>query len=388
MPRRSIILRIDAYIGITGTKGKTTTAFLVEHVLRAAGYKTALLSTVTNKILSQQLEAHLTTAQPDYLHAFFDLCRSQGVDFVVMEVAAQAMSLHRVATLEFDTAVFTNFSLEHSEFYRIQEDYFNAKCAFFAQVAPQGHIILNADDERVAASVPPERNPFFISLKHPAYVKGQVRQSTLSSLQLSVQSGEKSYLIRSPSLLGDFSAYNCMTALAVAQEYGVSQEVIELALASFDGVPGRLQRFTLRNKAVAFIDNAHTPSSLEALLSSVRPLTDQLIVVFGAGGDRDSTKRPFMGAAAAQFADHIILTTDNPRSEDPAVIIESIKAGIAPEQHVKVMCELDREQAIRKAYALSGPGSIIALLGKGPIEYQHIKETKFPFSEKAILASL
>ena len=381
-PARS--LRI---IGITGTKGKTTTAFLVEHLLRTAGYKTALLSTVTNKILSHEFEAHLTTAQPDYLHVFLNLCRSQGVDFVIMEVAAQALSLHRVATLEFDTAVFTNFSLEHSEFYQTQDDYFNAKCALFAQVAPQGRIILNADDERVALSLP-EEQPLFISLKQPAHVMGQVRQSTLSSLQLSITSGEKNYLISSPSLLGDFSAYNCMTALAIAEGYGISQEIIESSFATFEGVPGRLQRFTLPNNAVAFIDNAHTPSSIEALLSSVRPLTDHLIVVFGAGGDRDSTKRPHMGAAAARFADQIFLTTDNSRSEDPGAITEAIKAGIPQEHLSKVVSEPDRELAIRKAYAASEPGTIIALLGKGPVEYQHIKETKYPFSEKAILRSL
>ena len=149
-----------------------------------------------------------------------------------------------------------------------------------------------------------------------------------------------------------------------------------------------LQRFTLPNNAVAFIDNAHTPSSIEALLSSVRPLTDHLIVVFGAGGDRDSTKRPHMGAAAARFADQIFLTTDNSRSEDPGAITEAIKAGIPQEHLSKVVSEPDRELAIRKAYAASEPGTIIALLGKGPVEYQHIKETKYPFSEKAILRSL
>lgn len=411
-------------IAITGTKGKTTTAFLVEHILKTAGFKTAIVSTVGNRILDESYATDLTTPHPDYLHVFFDRCRSMGVEFVVMEAAAQALSLHRLATLTFDAIAFTNFSQEHAEFYTDQEEYFNAKLQVFKQLAPQGRAVLNADDARVAACAGMVSNPVFVHVEvnnesikdmsvsrtlpsldtiDSAYgphqslgmngnnknrIIGCVLQSDLSALKLEIQSGNQQYACSSRSLLGQFSAYNVLTAIALVEPYGVSTTATQNALATFDGVPGRLKRYDLPNKAVAFIDNAHTPSSFDAILSALRPLSFDLIVVFGAGGDRDALKRPLMGHIAAQYADTIFLTTDNPRSEDPAVIIDQIKTGIADAEIHKVQIILDREEAIKKAYAISQPGTIIALLGKGPVEYQHVKDIKIPFSEATILRSL
>jgi UDP-N-acetylmuramoyl-L-alanyl-D-glutamate--2,6-diaminopimelate ligase len=407
-------------IAITGTKGKTTTAYLVEHILKAAGYKTALISTVEKRILDHSFAGELTTPQPDYLQVFFDQCRTKGVEFVVMEAAAQAFSLHRLATLTFDAVAFTNFSLEHSEFYASQDDYFKAKCQIFKQMAsldtqpsPRlrragnsldlarhsiyataamsggGRVVLNADDQRVASCASMVKNPVFISIDgNKASLSVRVVQSDLSALKLEIQSGDRHYGCSSKALLGQFSAYNVATAIALVEPYAISPEIIQNAVASFQGVPGRLKRYDLPNKAVAFIDNAHTPSSFEAILSALRPLSPDLTVIFGAGGDRDAIKRPIMGAVAAQYANNVFLTTDNPRSEDPATIIDQIKVGIGAEQLNKVQVILDREEAIKKAYALSKPGTIIALLGKGPVEYQHIKSVKIPFSEAAILREL
>ncbi len=378
-------------IGITGTKGKSTTAFLAEHLLKTAGYKTALVSTIENRILNQRFEAPLTTPQPDYLHVFFDLCRSNGVQYVVMEVAAQALSLHRTATLLFDTSVFTNFSLEHSEFYATQNDYFAAKCSLFNQTSPQGCIVINADDSQVLSygqKFERSRNVQKVSLYDRGTIQANILSGDLSALTLEVTFKTAKHHFLCPGLLGEFSAYNVLCALAIAEKYGVSAQTMTQALATFGGVPGRVQHFPLPNGAVACIDNAHTPSSFEAFLSAVRPLTPHLIAVFGAGGDRDHYKRPQMGALAVRYADTVILTTDNPRSEDPAAIIEAIKMGIDEMLMPKVLCIVDREKAIRKAYELSKPGTLIALLGKGPVEYQHIHDTKIPFSEAAILRSL
>ncbi len=374
-------------IGITGTKGKTTTAFLVEHVLRAAGYKTALLSTVENRILDQRFDASLTTPQPDYIHSFLDLCRSQGVDYVIMEVAAQALSLHRVATLEFDSVVFTNFSLGHSEFYTSQDDYFNAKCLIFNQCASGARIVLNADDEAVAGLARGYDNVTLFGMKQKAHIACTIEQSDLTALAIEIRSTAATYSVKSPALLGEFSAANILAALAIAEKYGVTPPYVEQALASFSGIPGRLQRFTLPNGAVAFIDTAHTPSSFEALFMAVRPLSKHIVALFGAGGDRDSIKRPLMGALAVRYADCVILTTDNPRSEDPERIIDDIQKGIDEQDRAKVLIEPDREKAMKQAYALSKPGSIILLLGKGPVEYQQVGEEKIPFSEMTILRS-
>lgn len=372
-------------IGITGTKGKTTSCYVLYHILRSAGKKVALVGTIKNMIGDDEYEAPLTTPQPDYLHMFFEQCKQQGVEYVVMETAAQAFSLDRLATIQFDAAAFTNFSLEHSEFYATMDDYFAAKCKLFEQVASDGVVVLNADDERVA-SCSPQTRTIRISMHGAADYVGRVTKSSLQEFRLSVTAPDDSFEVQSRSLLGDFSGYNILTAAALASRYGVTGDQIKQFLESFEGVPGRLDRYELFNGAVAIIDNAHSPSSYEALFKAVRPLSDHIIAVFGAGGDRDAQKRPIMGAVAAKYADHVILTTDNPRSEDPSAIIEQIKQGIA--QQEKVLIELDREQAIRGAYQRTRKGSLLILLGKGPVEYQQVKDKKIPFSERAILRSL
>nr|MBA2307176.1 UDP-N-acetylmuramoyl-L-alanyl-D-glutamate--2,6-diaminopimelate ligase [Candidatus Dependentiae bacterium] len=371
-------------IGITGTKGKTTTAFLTEHLLRSAGYRTALLSTVENRILTQVFKAPLTTPQPDYLHAFFAECRSAGVEYVVMEVAAQALTLERVATLSFHTAVFTNFSLEHSEFYPTQDEYFKAKCLLFENHVAEGRILLNNDDERLAELATRYKGACTYGLRAPSTIQGSVLKSDLAELMLTIDA----IPFRAQGLLGDFNASNILAACAAVQPSIPDWSVLQRAVLSFEGVPGRLERYNLPNNAVAFIDNAHTPSSVEAVLAALRPLTDNLIVVFGAGGERDALKRPLMGGIAARYADTIFLTTDNPRSEDPIEIVAAIQQGIEVEERSKIVCELDRKEAIIGAYALSKPGAIIALLGKGPVEYQEIKGIKIPFSEASILRGL
>ena len=374
-------------IGITGTKGKTTSAFLLYHILRAAGHSVGLLGTVKSIINDAEYESPLTTPQPDYLQVFFDLCKKEAVEYVVMEVAAQAMTMSRLETLVFDAVAFTNFSLEHSEFYESMDRYFAAKCRLFKHINDDGLVVLNADNEKVASSYEGTAKKQFISMQAQGTIVGSIVESTLDSLRLRITDNE-TYEVHSTSLLGEFSAYNILTAVALARRYGVSSLIIQQALKGFTGVPGRLARYELDNGAVALIDNAHTPSSFEALFKAVRPLSDHIIVIFGAGGERDALKRPLMGALAAQYADHIVLTTDNPRSEDPGTIVQEIKKGIDDKYLGKVTVELDRERAIRDAYQKTKKGSLLVLLGKGPVEYQHIEDEKIYFSEEAILHSL
>jgi len=349
------------FIGITGTKGKTTTTFLVEHLLKSAGYKTALLSTVKNRINGVEYTTKLTTQQPDYLNAFFDQCVKAGVEWVVMEVAAQAFSLHRVHGITFDAGIFTNFSREHGEFYPSQDDYFAAKEQLLSYLKPGAPLVLNQDDNRVAALGTKHTPTLFFTSNHP---------------------------YTCPQLVGRFNAYNIAAATTCVKALGVEEQTIASALISFPGVAGRLDRVQLPNGATAFIDYAHNPASYQAVLSELRLLTNNLIVVFGAGGDRDPVRRPLMGDIASTIADLIVITSDNPRSEDPFAITQQILAGITQENAHKVIVELDRESAIRKAYARSQKGSIIALLGKGPDEYQIVKGVTTPFSERSILLSL
>lgn len=403
-------------IGITGTKGKTTTSFLVEHILKTAGHKTALIGTVENHILGQTFSAPLTTPQPDYIHVFLSACARAGVEYVVMETSAQAFTLHRVDGIMFDAGIFTNFSQEHAEFYATNGDYFAAKKAILTHLKPGAPLILNADDARVAALAASYKNTFFfastgacgadlqatLELSSTAGITGRLRYTEKTRKNTDCKpetvlpvNGDtdvpdcgETYAVTVPALMGDFNLANSAAAALCAHLIGIISPVIKEALRTFGGVPGRLNRYELPGRICAFIDYAHTPSSFEAVLGTLRQLTDHLVVVFGAGGDRDPIKRPQMGAIAARIADCIILTTDNPRSENPQDIIRAINTGIEPKHADKVHIELDRERAIEHAYDRARAGSIIALLGKGPDEYQLVAGIKTYFSERKILERL
>lgn len=371
-------------IGVTGTKGKTTTTFLIKHLFDFAGFKTALLGTVKNIILDTDLPMQLTTPQPDYLHLFFDTCVQAGVEYVVMEVAAQAFSMHRVEGIQFDAAIFTNFSQEHGEFYATMSDYFNAKKQLFTHLKSQAPCFINSDDEHLKQFI---SCPSF-GLSGSASFQATTIRNTSEELTFTVVAQNESFTLSTRAFVGMHNVYNMLAATAVARYFGISSSHIQKACAAFVGVPGRLERYNLSKNVTAFIDYAHNPSSFEAILSTLRPLTSQLLVVFGTGGDRDQLKRPVMGEIAQRYADVVILTTDNPRSENPEDIIEHIKAGIPRETKTQVVVELDREKAIKEAHAYAQSGAIIALLGKGAEEYQLIQGTKHYFSERAVLAQL
>ncbi|MEX2438109.1 MAG: UDP-N-acetylmuramoyl-L-alanyl-D-glutamate--2,6-diaminopimelate ligase [Candidatus Babeliales bacterium] len=375
-------------IGITGTKGKTTTTCALAHILASAGHATAMISTVHNKINETLYAASLTTPQPDYLHAFFEECVRQEVEYVVMEVSAQAVSMHRVDGISFDAVVFTNFSQEHAEFYNSQEDYFAAKVALLERVKPIGFSILNVDDQAVQSLLLNRENAYAISCAYEgADYYAKLMATDLSGTKFQLSYGSSVLEFETP-LLGKFNVYNSLAAVAVAHNLKIDMFRVYNSLATIPAIPGRLERYQLPNGAQCIIDYAHTPSSYEALLTLLRGLSDHLIVVFGCGGDRDTTKRPAMGKIASELADRVILTSDNPRSEDPGMIMQEIAAGVAAKNTHKIMYEIDREKAIRRAYALSGATSIIALLGKGPDEYQIFGSSKSPFSEKKIIYAL
>lgn len=368
-------------IGITGTKGKTTTTFLVEQFFRSSGCKTALLSTVCNKIGDQVIPAEFTTEQADYLHQFFKTCVDEGVHVVIMEVAAQAISTDRIYGIEFDGIIFTNFSEEHGEFYPTQDAYFAAKCQILNQVKREAPIILNGDDLKVASLI--ERYPHaqrFSLTNYPAEIYARVVSAGLSGITLEL--GDAKY--SAPNLMGAFNAANLCGALALAQSFGIPEKICIQTCATFKGVPGRLERYAHPSGAQIFIDYAHNAASFEAVLSTMRPEAQKLIVLFGAGGDRDPSRRPVMGSIAERYADTIILTTDNPRSEDPHNITNDILAGIT--NRAKVTIELDRARAVEYACAQLQAGSILLLLGKGPDEYQLVQGVKTPFSEREIIA--
>jgi UDP-N-acetylmuramoyl-L-alanyl-D-glutamate--2,6-diaminopimelate ligase len=387
-------------IGITGTKGKTTTSFLLEHILTVAGYSTALISSAKNRICGNDFPAPLTTPQPDYLQQFLKLCVDNNVDYVVMEVAAQALTLHRVEGIMFCGVIFTNFSHEHLEFYPTLDDYFNAKRLIFSKVTEDAPILINADNEHGQYLLDQHKEAFAYGFDTREEINslydyhGTFLTDPTQLIEVGIQyqdaQGECYGCddVVCPILFGAYNAYNVLAAASMAQELYVHPGIVKRALQTFPGVPGRLQEHVLPNGARCFIDYAHNPESFKQVLSTLRALTEQLIVVFGAGGGRDKLKRPIMGNVASQIADILIITSDNPRLEDPVAIAQDIMCGIAQESHHKIVQELDRKCAIELAYQLSDNGSIIVLLGKGPDEYQIIGTTKHYFSERQIVEQL
>ncbi len=407
-------------IGITGTKGKSTTAYLLHHILQQAGHKTALLSTIVNKIHNKTEASARTTPESDYLHMFFDQCVKQGVTHVVMEVSSHALSLHRVHGIFFDAVGFTNLAPEHLDFYSSMDDYFAAKATLFNQVKPGGLIVINGDNEWGAAAYEAARprasegvdvvtfgegasfdqtqdkllasaRPWFETLltqllttsAHPEEAGGRlegvegyerphipiaIHQASCDGIQLALALRPTIFL-ECPQLFGTFNCYNIAMASIIAIQLDVSYTALIRALNTFPGVPGRLQRHQLANGALAFVDYAHNPSSFKEVLSTLRPYTQQLIVVFGCGGNRDATKRPVMGELAAAYGDVVIVTSDNPRFEEPATIIKEIIAGIPADQAAKVQIYPDRATAIEYAASIAGEDAIIALLGKGHEPY-------------------
>ncbi len=373
-------------IGVTGTKGKTTTVFLLAHVLRYAGYKTALLSTVDNIIGNQTFVSPLTTPQPDYLHQFFKQALAANMEYVVMEVAAQALTMHRIAGIQLDGLIFTNFSREHLEFYKTLDDYFHAKCLLFKQVKPQAPIIINADDD-YCKTLQHQIDAIWFSMKKAA-ISGNLINDPLKQIDLQVNWQSATYRFSCPQLIGMFNGYNLLGVVSMALQLGIPPNIIAAGLRTFSGVPGRMEQYILPNGATAIIDYAHNPASYQEVLSLLRQLTPHLIVIFGAGGNRDVTKRPLMGKIAVQMTDVVVLTADNPRTEDPNQIINDIVRDIPENVRHKVLREIDRKKAIQKGYACSRNNSIIAILGKGTDEYQIIGDKKTYFSEKAILQQL
>ena len=376
-------------IAITGTKGKTTTSWLLHHLLQKAGFKTALLSTVKNKIGDLEFATELTTAHPDYLHAFFHACVKEKIEYVVMEVAAQALSLHRVAGLEFDGAIFTNFAQAHGEFYASVGEYYEAKRSLFNQCKSNVPLVINGDDEKGSEILENYSDTTSFAIKNQfAHVTASINKSTAAGIVGTIKGLEFSLTFECPALIGDFNLYNILAASTMACRLGIDPKIIAQGLATFTGIPGRLEKYQLPNGGVCFIDYAHNPLSFQSVLPLLRSMTEHLIVVAGAGGDRDTTMRPIMGQLMAEYADQIFITTDNPRSENPADIIAAIYGGIPSDKKHRVVCELDRAVAIQKAYNAAGSQTIIALLGKGPDEYQIFGTVKTYFSEREIVKNL
>ena len=370
-------------VGVTGTKGKTSTCFMIYQLLMAAGKKVALLSTVEKRIGEAFVDLALTTPLPDHLHMFLKMCVDLEIEYVVMEVSAQSLSLHRLDNVSFNAGAFTNFSLEHLEFYKNLEEYFQSKTLLINKIKDPACLFVNIDDEygKQIANKYPQLSTYSL-LDETATISAKARHKN-NLLQLSVLCKGEHYEFSS-HLMGEFNGYNMLAAISIVSALSIPLAAVATGLAALERIPGRMEKYQLANGAVCFIDYAHNPSSFEAVLSTLRSHTKDLIVVFGAGGGRDKSKRPIMGSIVEKYADTAILTSDNPRDEHPIAIIKDIKAGIVGDR-LNMLEEINRTTAIEMACTMSKEGSVVAVLGKGRDEYQIVGSLTFPFKERSII---
>jgi UDP-N-acetylmuramoyl-L-alanyl-D-glutamate--2,6-diaminopimelate ligase len=375
-----------ALTGITGTNGKTTTAYLTDSVLRAGGKTTAMIGTIEYHLAGRVLKAVNTTPESlDLMRLFSDL-EAAGGTHVVMEVSSHALALGRVHGLNFHTTVFTNLTRDHLDFHGDMENYFAAKRLLFdgAGGAVQRVAVLNRDDEwarRIHVHRQTER--LWYGLGGETDLRARHVASSFNGLRFDLQFRKLRVPIESP-LIGKINVYNILAACAAGFSYGLAPDVIARGIADLKAVPGRFERVDEGQPFVVVVDYAHTDDALRNVISVARALNPKrVITLFGCGGDRDRAKRPLMGQAAAEASDFVVLTSDNPRSEDPLAIMNDALVGIR-RTDVRHVVEPDRQAAIRCALKEAREGDIVILAGKGHETYQVLKDKTIDFDDRTV----
>lgn len=379
-------------IGVTGTNGKTTTTFLLKHLLERANQKTGLIGTVSYEIGERVLPAQRTTPESLDLQELLAQCVEAGCAWVAMEVSSHALAQNRSNEIDFDLAVFTNLTQDHLDFHHGMKDYFEAKAHLFERVRSgrkKNRLgIINVDDpygQQLIARFGKDLPIVTYGMGARAEFRASNFKVEMSGTSYQLDTRDKSYLVRLP-LIGRFNIYNSLAALASAYALGVDVRSSVLALARAPQVPGRLEAVPAKRQFQVFVDYAHTDDALLNVVKTCRDLNpSRLILVFGCGGDRDRGKRPLMGAVADQYADHCIITSDNPRKEDPETIIRDIEAGFRRGKYEKI---LDRRAAISRAISMAGSRDIVLIAGKGHEKYQEFADHTVPFDDVEVATRL
>jgi UDP-N-acetylmuramoyl-L-alanyl-D-glutamate--2,6-diaminopimelate ligase len=379
-------------VGITGTNGKTTTSYVLASIFEAAGIKCGRIGTIGYRIGARELDAPRTTPEAPELQQMLRGMRAAGCGACVMEVSSHALALRRADSLRFAAGVFTNLTRDHLDFHGDMEAYFGAKRRLF-EILPEGAVgVINVDDRRGADLVAAARRPVTYAIDSAADVRPGPLTFTLDGLEFDIRTPRGTLHARSP-LVGRPNAYNILAAAATAMALDLPFSAIETGIARLENVPGRFQVVSdAADDVRVIVDYAHTDDALKNLLETARPLaTGRVITVFGCGGDRDRTKRPLMGAVAARLSDLVIVTSDNPRSEDPERILDEIRRGIvmpadriAPKGQQKgtpSLAIVDRREAIEKAIKDARRGDLVLIAGKGHEKYQVIGDKTLPFDD-------
>jgi UDP-N-acetylmuramoyl-L-alanyl-D-glutamate--2,6-diaminopimelate ligase len=375
-----------ALTGITGTNGKTTTSYLVDSILRGAGKITALIGTIEYHLGGRVLPAVNTTPESLDLYRLFAELERLGGTFATLEVSSHALALGRVYGMRFHTAVFTNLTRDHLDFHRTMEEYFAAKQTLFTGAgAPEPRFAaINRDDEYGARiKTGKETQVLWYGLGKDAAVRARHISSGFDGLRFEVHAESQHFAVQSP-LIGRINVYNILAACCAGLSYGLPAETIAQGIARCRAVPGRFERVDEGQPFVVVVDYAHTDDALRNAISMARSLDPKRVVtLFGCGGDRDRTKRPIMGQVAAELSDFVVLTSDNPRSEDPLAIMNDVLVGLR-RKDTPCLVEPDRATAIRRAIEEARPGDLIILAGKGHETYQVLKDRTIPFDDREV----
>ena len=374
-------------VGVTGTNGKTTCVTLLFQLFRALGYNTGLLSTVENKINEVVLPATHTTPDAITLNETLAQMVAKGCTHCFMEASSHAIVQNRIAGLKYEGAVFTNLTHEHLDYHKTFDEYIKAKKQLFDGLSSSAFALVNADDKRGAVMLQNTKAAKHkYALKSMAAFKAKILSNTLQGLELDVD-GKNVWF----KLIGDFNAYNLLAVYGTAVLLGEDENEVLEQLSNVNSAAGRFEQVITNTGITAIVDYAHTPDALENVLSTIkifRTGNEQVITVIGCGGNRDKDKRPLMAKIACDLSDKVILTSDNPRFEEPGDILKDMQAGVSPSNFKKTLTIEDRREAIKAASSMAEPNDIILVAGKGHETYQEIKGVRADFDDRKVLSEM
>jgi UDP-N-acetylmuramoyl-L-alanyl-D-glutamate--2,6-diaminopimelate ligase len=372
-------------VGVTGTNGKTTIATLLYKLFNTLGHQSGLLSTVENRIVERVLPATHTTPDPLHLNALLKEMVDAGCTHAFMETSSHAIHQQRIAGLHYSGGIFSNITHDHLDYHKTFDEYIRVKKSFFDSLPSDAFAISNADDKRGGVMLQnTNAKKYFYSLRTLAEFKGKILENNLTGLVMTINDQEVHF-----RLIGEFNAYNLLAVYGAAICLGEEKAEVLRHLSTLSGAEGRFDYLVSpKQRIIGIVDYAHTPDALINVLVTIQKLRkgyERIITVVGCGGDRDKTKRPLMGAAACEYSDKVIFTSDNPRSEDPDQIIRDIEEGLNTAAKRKYISITDRKEAIRTALTIAAGEDIVLIAGKGHEKYQEIKGVKYPFDDKQVL---
>jgi UDP-N-acetylmuramoyl-L-alanyl-D-glutamate--2,6-diaminopimelate ligase len=371
-------------VGVTGTNGKTTTVTLLYQLFTSLGYKAGMISTVENRIVDKVVPSTHTTPDPIQLNELLKKMKEAGCTHAFMEVSSHAVDQERIAGVKFTGALFTNITHDHLDYHKTFENYIKAKKKYFDDLNSDAFALVNADDKRGMVMIQNTKaKKYSFGLKKMVDFKGKIITNSIEGLELEVAGKDVWF-----KMIGDFNAYNLLGVYGAAVLLGEESDGVLTKLSSLKGAPGRFELIAPGSKFTAIVDYAHTPDALKNVLETIaqfRTGKEQVITVVGCGGNRDKTKRPLMASIACRLSDKVVLTSDNPRDEDPMEIIKEMQSGILPTETRKTLVLADREEAIKTACMMAKEKDIVLVAGKGHETYQETKGVKYPFDDREVL---